>query len=468
VDWITDFMGSIVAKRRVSRLQADLNRGKISFGGYVLRLDRRALLADGEPVALNGKAFELLIAFAESGGRVLTREELYERLWGEHIVEDANLSQTVYLLRRALDPDGDGRSFIETIPRIGYRFTEPFREEPPASRRPPRFMYTAATLGVMILTAVVLWPIFGPHATISRAARNADELGEYHLALRTPEHLAYALTYFKQAERLAPNDASAYAGAAAAYALLAEFRSDGSSRQRVLVSLAAASSSAALRHDERFSLALAVRGFIAYRFQDDRMAAERDLERALAADPGDAEAHLWNGVLLMREGQLAAATTQFETANRLAPTSEVYSRWLARAYAFERKPDQAIVEARETLRIEPDDAPAMLTIADAQEQRGDLESALNTLRTLVQVDPYEQRFVLPDTARLELLLRKGDASRLAQRVRRLAILARADPFETALLYLTLGRRAAAMRMLRLTDPSLLAIQRYDPRLLALL
>jgi DNA-binding winged helix-turn-helix (wHTH) protein/cytochrome c-type biogenesis protein CcmH/NrfG len=467
-DRIADCMGSIVGKRGTSRLQSDINRTEIAFGPYVFRPDTRHLLRNGEPVTVNGKAFDLLAIFLESGGRVLTREELYERLWGDRVVEEANLSQTIYLLRRALDPDGDGRAFIETIPRIGYRFVQGLRE---AAMRPSRrrtAFVSVAVASCSVVLAVTVWLPMGRHSVTSTAAHNADELGEYHLALRTPDHLSYALGYFKEAERAAPSDALAYAGAAATYALMAEFETEGSPRRRKLVALALASNADALHREPDFSRALAVQGFIAYRFQSDPAKANLYLERALAADPSDAEAHLWHGTYFMRERSLVAATEEFQTAHRLAPTVEVYSRWLARAYAFRGMADHAIAAAQETLQIRPDDAPAMLTIAEAQEQRGALSSALSTLQALVRRDPYERPFVVPDVARIEVRLRMVDPSLTAHRIGALAAAGQADPFETALLFLTVGHKAAGMRMLYLTSDSALAIQRYDPRLLALL
>ncbi len=433
------------------------------FGRYRISPHMRQVLRDGEPLTLNGKAFELLLVFLESDGRVLTREDLYQRLWGERIVEDANLSQTIYLLRRTLDPDGDGRDLIETIPRIGYRFAKEARQIAPApSAR--RGILLAAALSAGVLIAGIAWSLVRPNAAISIVARNGDELGEYHLAFRTPDHLSYALNYFKKAEAAAPDNAVAYAGAASAYALLAEFQSNGSAPQRALVSLANAAATAALRLDGRCARADAVLGFIAYRFHDNDALAAHDLASALAIDPGDAEAHLWHGVLLMREGSLAGATAEFQTAHQSEPTSEVYSRWLARAYTFEEKPDEAIAEALETLRIEPNDAPAMLMLAEAQEQRGRLKSALRTLEKLARIDPYEEPFVAPDEARLQLRLKKWNAARTARHFAVLAAAGRVDPFETALLYFTLHDKAEAMRMLHLTSPSSLLIQRYDPRL----
>ena len=438
----------------------------MAFGRYAFRRETRQLLRNGEPVVLNGKAFDLLAIFLESRGRVLTREELYDQLWGDRVVEEANLSQTIYLLRRTLDPDGDGRTFIETIPRVGYRFVHPLRAEVTPRPGRPGLVVAAIALCAVVL-AVSPWLAAERHSRISSAARDANELGEYHLALRTPDHLSYALAYFKAAERAAPSDALAYAQAAAAYALLAEFQADGSPHQQMLVAQAGASSADALARDADFSRALAVRGFIAYRFNNDRDAAARDLRRAVAADPSDAEAYLWQGVLFMTEGDVTAATGDFQTAHRLAPTSEVYMRWLARAYVFEEKPEQAIAAARETLRIEPDDAAAMLMMAQAQEQHGDLQAAINTLSELLRKDPYERPFVVPDVARLDVRL--GNIRALhGYHVATLVPSGQADPFETALLYLTMGRKATGMQILRRADQSMLAVQRYDPRLLALL
>ena len=457
----------MVVKCGALRLQSDLNRAEIAFGPHTFRPDTRQLLRDGGPTDLSGKAFDLLAAFLESDGRVLTRDELYERLWGDRAVEEANLSQTIYLLRRTLDPEGDGRTFIETVPRIGYRFVRPYRRVRAARPRRWAGAVIAAVALFAIVLPVMLRPFLVPHPLISVAARDANEVGEYHLALRTPQNLSYALAHFKEAERAAPSDAFAYAEAGAAYALLAEFRAEGSSGQRELVSLAIASTAEALRRDADSSRAFAVRGFIAYRFQNDRVAAVRGLERALVADPNNAQAHLWRGILSMTEGNLTVATAEFQTAHRIVPTAEIYLRWLARAYAFQGNSQQAIAEARETLQIEPHDAPAMLMIAQAQEQRGDLNAAVETLQELLREDPYERPWAVPDIARLELRIGKANSSLVGRRVDELVTSGGADPFETALVYLTMGRKAAGLQMLRRTDHSTLAIQRYDPRLLAL-
>lgn len=103
------------------------------FGEYRIATDERILKRGREVVPLPPKAVELLLVLLESGGRVLSKEELMERIWADSFVEEANLSQNVFLLRKALTSEKTGEKFIETIPRRGYRFVADVSQsnEPP-------------------------------------------------------------------------------------------------------------------------------------------------------------------------------------------------------------------------------------------------------------------------------------------------------------------------------------------------
>ncbi|HEV8486245.1 MAG TPA: winged helix-turn-helix domain-containing protein [Blastocatellia bacterium] len=92
------------------------------FGAYRLDARDHLLLCDGEVVPLPPKTFDLLLALVESSGRVLSKEELMKQVWPDTFVEEGNLSHHVFSLRKALGEDNNGRAFIETIPRRGYRF----------------------------------------------------------------------------------------------------------------------------------------------------------------------------------------------------------------------------------------------------------------------------------------------------------------------------------------------------------
>lgn len=92
------------------------------FGPYRLDPLARSLLRRGELIALPPKAVEVLTQLVRHPGHVVGKQELLEAVWPSTFVEEANLNQMIFLLRRALGSDDDG-GYIATIPRRGYRFT---------------------------------------------------------------------------------------------------------------------------------------------------------------------------------------------------------------------------------------------------------------------------------------------------------------------------------------------------------
>src|SRR5687767_8129001 len=92
------------------------------FGPYRVDESERLLLRDDEVVPLTPKAFDLLLVLVESSGLVLSKDELMKRVWPDTIVEEANLSHNIYKLREALGEGRNGKKYIETFSRRGYRF----------------------------------------------------------------------------------------------------------------------------------------------------------------------------------------------------------------------------------------------------------------------------------------------------------------------------------------------------------
>ncbi len=92
------------------------------FGHFKIDVRRYQLFKDGEPVALTRKAFELLLILIEARGRVVEKDELIEKLWPDNFVEESNLTQYVYLLRKTFGEGNAKRLYIETIPKRGYKF----------------------------------------------------------------------------------------------------------------------------------------------------------------------------------------------------------------------------------------------------------------------------------------------------------------------------------------------------------
>ena len=118
----------------------------------------RGLTRSGELIPLEPLAFELLHYLLRNAGRVVSRDELNERLWDGRIVSDAALSTQVRAVRRALGDDRKQQKFIKTFPRRGFSFVAPIQTEDGvvaaavpggAPRRTPRLL----TIGAMVLAA---------------------------------------------------------------------------------------------------------------------------------------------------------------------------------------------------------------------------------------------------------------------------------------------------------------------------
>ena len=104
------------------------------FGPFRLHSGTRRLLRDGQPVVLTAKAFDTLLALVEHCGRLVEKDELMRWLWPDTVVEEANLTQTIFMLRKVLGERPGEHSYIATIPRRGYQFVASVREAPPADR----------------------------------------------------------------------------------------------------------------------------------------------------------------------------------------------------------------------------------------------------------------------------------------------------------------------------------------------
>jgi DNA-binding winged helix-turn-helix (wHTH) protein len=91
----------------------------IEFGRFRVLLRRRRLLADGAPVELGTRAFDLLLALLEADGALVTKKELLNRVWPSVVVSEENLKVHVSALRKALGAD---RDLIRTEFGRGYRF----------------------------------------------------------------------------------------------------------------------------------------------------------------------------------------------------------------------------------------------------------------------------------------------------------------------------------------------------------
>ena len=158
-------------------------KGAYGFGPFQLDPARRRLERAGAAMKLPAKQFDALLYFVENAGRLIEKDELLTAIWPGRIVEESSLTQTIYLLRRALQAD-EAERYIVTSPGRGYRFVgdvvrltayggaaaslgaapaEPQSQGWPASPIPPRggqplghgWRLRVAAAGVVALIAVL-------------------------------------------------------------------------------------------------------------------------------------------------------------------------------------------------------------------------------------------------------------------------------------------------------------------------
>ncbi len=179
---------SFAGRRSVSDLTAQ-EPPTYRFGSHTLDGRERRLLGDGVAIPLKPRAFDTLLFLVERAGHLVPKEELLKELWPDSVVEESTLAKNVWLVRRAL-AEGEGEDrFIETVPRIGYRFIAPVERivlepapEPapetsptpvPISAPPMRRSFLRPFLAAVLLVLLVLLGLLGLWAFTARAHSRA-------------------------------------------------------------------------------------------------------------------------------------------------------------------------------------------------------------------------------------------------------------------------------------------------------
>jgi len=131
-----------------------LSKLTLRVGGFDVDMQSGELCNDGEKIRVPDQPFQILRLLVERRGEVITRDELRQQLWpADTFVDfDRSLNSAMKKLRDALGDSADDPTFIETLPRLGYRLIAPVEQQQPRSRR---WMWAAAAAVVVIAIGIV-------------------------------------------------------------------------------------------------------------------------------------------------------------------------------------------------------------------------------------------------------------------------------------------------------------------------
>jgi DNA-binding winged helix-turn-helix (wHTH) protein/tetratricopeptide (TPR) repeat protein len=123
---------SLDLKSNISQINLDtvkpLGSNIYRFENYKLDAEHLMLYRNGDEVSLTPKQVETLLALVERSGEIVSKDELMSRLWGDASVEESNLIQNIYVLRKVFGETSNGKPTIETLRRRGYRFNGRLKE----------------------------------------------------------------------------------------------------------------------------------------------------------------------------------------------------------------------------------------------------------------------------------------------------------------------------------------------------
>jgi len=338
------------------------------FDSYRIDVANRLVFRHDEPLPLTPKAVEILVALIAQHGAIMSKSDLMKIVWPDTIVEDGNLAQNIYLLRKTLDEGSNGTRYVETVARRGYRFVGEVREirndgqqveftnpDRPANQLRTYAPFAAAALLLvgLITTFLVINARNRPSRPVTSSAAEQSYLrGRQFWSKQTTPALEEAIQYFNESIRRDQNYAPAYAGLADAYISLSErYDMDRHDTDALAKALAAASQAVGL--DERRAEGHAALAVVMQQSEWNWKSAELEFKRAIELDPNYAYAHQRYAFLLAALGRSADAKSEITTALKLDPNSPSISADVAQILWFDGEYQASITQFRNAIEIDP-------------------------------------------------------------------------------------------------------------------
>jgi serine/threonine-protein kinase len=383
---------------------------EFQFGAFRLDRRRRHLRQGDRHIKLKPKEWDLLCCLVDHRDRVLSKDELLDRLWPRQTVTEANLSQTVYALRKALGESARQPHWIETVPRLGYRFVAPDELDEPAGENRT-----------------------SSDADVSREARAAYERGRYCWRRFTESSLRQAMAFFDEALAVAPRFAEAHAWRSATWSALGNI---GALTPRDSAEHARRAADRAITIDDTLATGYEMRGVVELYFDWNFEAARRSFDRAIERNAQSANAYHLRANALAFSADFESAHVDIERALSLDPTSLITRTDAALFHYLEGDFDAARRGLESVLEQDPGFPHARLKLAlvlAAVNRAGDGVRQCELAAEDMHVAPLGVHACM-----LGLAGRPDEARALLDQLKPEVVLRSADPYELALAHLGLG------------------------------
>lgn len=382
------------------------------FDGFRVDVGKRLLSRSGQAVAVLPKAFDLLVFLIQHRNRTLDKDEILRGVWPGTFVSEANLTQNVSVLRRALGESPRDHRYIVTLPGRGYRFSAEVTEPQPSSDSRDR----------------------------------ADKLttrARHLLNKRLTETILEAIAGFIEATDADPEYAPAWVGLSDAYALLSLY---GASLPSAVFPKAKAAAETALRFDPGLAAAHNALGVVELFYEWNWPAAEGAFVRAITLNPDYGDAHQRYGLYLTTMGRFDEARRALARAEALEPLSRIIPTIAGYPAYYGRDYEAAARQFRHVLQIDPNFSMARFRLGLTLAQLGDFDGALAELAISKQLS--NDRDVVAALGRVHAM--RGDEAAALAAIDELHARSRSTfvpSYAVAVIYAALGHRDTALQWL---------------------
>jgi len=445
---------------------------ELHFDGWTVDRLSGAMSRGGKSSRLTQQPLRILTELYDHAGTVVTREQLVQALWPQGVVDfDNGLNVAMRKLRVALDDVGDVPRYIETLPRLGYRFIagrEGLDSPPAPPSTPPRVrrMLAVSVLGLALAVALGWWIGSGSQHTATRRhvpPVRAQELyleGIQNRSRRDTNTNQIAIEKFEAALREDPNYPEAWAA-------LSDLFTAAVIRQRLRPSegfpRARAAALRAIELDDTLPEGHAAMGLVYLDHDKNFAAAERELRRALELD--DHYARAWHHLAMVRAqlGHVEEALTALRRARELEPMTLLYSANYAMVLNNARRYDETIAFLEPIVAANPKFDQARGILGRAHTAVGNYARALELLENREEIGVMQAEL----GALYARMGRREDALREIARLEERGRDGFATAYDQAVIRTLLGDLDEGCELLgrALTDRSFLVNwMRLDPRL----